>query len=288
MTSETERLLKLIGEAAKVEIVAGNYRGLDGLRVLVDFNEGRVPAHTWTDYRPELNEPVWVAVINGVAYMVGPTVPKPPQGTVVSTGGGFAVVTTDIGDVTAIHPAGATYNPGDIVRLIWSGGPFIVSVLSVAPVTPEVPPPPGGGGGRQTVTFTAIDSGSYQNWWRTNDVWSSENNIGAWFYGTKMTDTIPNTATVVAAEIYLPLLKVLGAAPFGRHDASFKPASGPVSIIDTVTLSARSGWVPIPVAYLEWMKVNPGGFGFGLGGYNIWAGTQRDGQSGAIRVTYES
>lgn len=289
MADEPEVILELFKNKSKVQLLPGNYRGLDGLRVVVDFDGGRVPAHSTTPYRPEINEPVWVAVIDGVAYMIGPTIPKPGDGVVDSTGIDTVTVTTDIGDVTATHASGATFTPGDEVKLYWSDGCHIIAKKSTTTVPGEVPSAPGGGGIRIVNTFTAIDSGSYQSGfgWRINDVWSSASNIGAWFYGTKIRDTIPDTAVIVSADIYLPLLQDVGAAPFGRHAYATKP-SGSLSFAATSTLPGKSGWVPIPTTLIDELKVNTGGLGYDIGGYNIWAGTQKDGLSGAVRVTYDT
>lgn len=289
MADEPEVILELFKNKSKVQLLPGNYRGLDGLRVVVDFDGGRVPAHPTTAYRPEVNEPVWVAVVDGVAFMLGPTVPKPADGTYVSDSGGVATVATDIGDVEATYLSGASFTPGDELKLFWSDGCHILGKKSTSVAAGQVPPPGGSEASRFVKTFTAIDSGSYQSGygWRINDVWSSASNIGAWFYGTKIRDTIPDNAVIVSAEIYLPLLKDLGAAPFGRHDQASKPG-GAVTITATSTLPGKSGWVSIPTSLIDELKVNTGGLGFGLGGYNIWAGTQKDGQSGAVRVTYDT
>lgn len=289
MSGETQTILKLIGEKSRVQVVSGFYRGLDGLRATVDFADGRVPAYFTSAYRPEVNEPVWVMVADGVAYMLGSTVPKPADGEIVSEADGVAVVSTDIGDVRATFDLGRTFTPGDKVRLSWHGGCWIEGVRSDLPPNPDVPPAPGGGGGVQTVVFTAIDSGSYQEGygWRTNDVWSSASNIGAWFYGNKIMDTIPDGAAILSAEIHLPQVRDLGAAPFGRHDAPWKP-NGPVAVHQAGELPGRAGWVPIPTSLIDHLKSHPGGLGYALGGYNIWNGIQKDGQSGAVRVTFSS
>lgn len=287
--TEAQTILKLVGDRSRVQVVSGFFRGLEGARASVDFNDGRVPAYFATPWRPEVNEPVWVMVTDGVAYLLGPTSAKPAVGVVVSVSGGRAVVSTDIGQVTATYDLPRTYSAGDKVRLSWNSGCWIDGIRSDVPPDPDVPPAPGGEGKRQTRRFTAIDSGSYQSGhgWRINDVWCSASNIGAWFYGTKIRDTIPDGATIHSAQIYLPQRKNLGAAPFGRHGSATKPV-GPVSFAATAELPARSGWVSIPTSLIDYLKANTGGLGFAGGGYSIWSGTQRDGQSGTVRVTYTS
>jgi hypothetical protein len=287
MVEQSDVILELFNSKSNVQVLPGYYRGLDGLRALVDFSGGRVPAHPAASFIPEVNDPVWVAVVDGVAWMLGPSVLRPGNGEVVSEAAGIAIVDTIIGHVPATYNSGATLSPGDQVKLYWNEGCHVIGVRSDSPAAPDAPPPVVGGGVQQTVSFSAIDSGSYQSGygWRINDVWSSSSNIGAWFYGTKIRDTIPDSAVIDSAEIYLPLLKDLGLFPFGRHDYATKP-SGAVSFSGVTTLPGKSGWVPIPVSLIDHLKVNTGGLGFDLGGYNIWAGTQKDGQSGTVRVTY--
>lgn len=289
MSTETEMILDLIGKKSRVQIVAGFFRGVDGLRATVDFSDGRVPANFTSSYMPELNEPVWVLVADGVAYMLGPTRPKPTNGVIATITGGVASVQTDLGRVDATFDLGRTYSSGDAVKLLWGDGCWILGVRSDVRPDPEVPPAPGGGGGRRTVTFTAIDSGAYENSWWQNDVWCSARNIGAWFYGNKFRDTIPDDASIISARIYLPQTKNLGAAPFGRHGFATKPVGAvtfaAVSELPEVS-GRRTGWRSIPVGLIDHLKSNTGGLGFAGGGYSIWAGTQKDAQSGAVRVTY--
>lgn len=287
--NETDIILKLIKEKSRVKVIPGNYRGLDGVQALVDFSGGRVPVSFATAFRPELNEAVWVLIVDGVPFLLGPTVPKPYDGTIVSTSGGFAVVDTDIGQVTATYEFGATLSASQQVKLIWGNGCHIVSVMSAVADPPIVPDPaPNPTPSTYTKTITANSSSSYQSGygWRTNDVWSSAHNQGLWFYGTKIRDTIPDTATIDSAQVYLPHpIQLLGARPFGRHAYGSKPSGAPTLTAES-TLGGTSGWVSIPTSLIDWLKANVGGVGFDIGGYNIWPGTQSDGQSGALRITY--
>lgn len=291
--NQHEVLLRLLHEKTVTKVIPGNYRGLDGTRALVDFAGGRVPVNMATAWRPEMNEAVWVLISDGVPYLLGPTVAKPYDGTIVSTSGGFAVVDTDVGQVTATYEYGASLSAGQQVKLMWGNGCHIVAVMSAVPTPPDPVDPPAPAAPtptRVTRTITANSSSSYQSGygWRTNDVWSSAHNQGLWFYGTKIRDTIPNTATIISAQIYLPHWKqLLGARPFGRHAYASHPGGAP-TISATSTLPGTSGWVSIPTTLIDWLKVNTGGVGFDIGGYNIWPGTQSDGQSGALKITYQN
>lgn len=287
MATEVEALLKLIGSKLEGRALTGVYRGLDGIRAIVDFDGGRVPAHMMTPYMPEVNEAVWVLVLDGVAYVTGPAAPRPGNATVLSASGGTARVSTALGDVTATYDGATSYPAGTLVKLAWVEGAHIIGRRGAVPA-PVVPPPPEQAGPQtQTRTFYPTDSGSYQPGygWRTADVWSSSNNSGGWFYDNQIRDTIDDAAKILAAEIYLPKPdRLLGARPFGRHGHASKP-QGALQFFDTSTLGGTEGWVGIPLGLIEHLKANTGGLGFDIGGWNVWPG-KRDGQSGALRVTF--
>lgn len=228
---------------------------------------------------------------NGDLVLTGPTAPRAKVGRVTATGTLTTVEYPNGSGVTAQLQRNAAYTPAvnDLVLIEWESGGVIVGKIGAAPtnVTPDPPAP--AAPKPITATFTAIDSGSYQApWgWRTNDVWSSASNLGAWFYGSKIRDTIPDAATIQKAQIYLPLQQQLGSAPFGRHGNATKPA-GVVSFAALAEIgSDRSGWVSIPTSLIDHLKSNTGGLGFNYGGYNVWRGRQSDGLSGAVRVTYK-
>lgn len=193
--------------------------------------------------------------------------------------------------VTATLTKNSSYSPvvNDVVLIDWSSGGSVVCKLDAVPTTTTPDTPATAAPKTFDVTFTALDSGAYQSGygWRTNDVWSSASNLGAWFYGSKIRDTIPDAATILTARIFLPLSQQLGAAPFGRHASATRPG-GAVSFSATSTLSSLTGWVSIPTTLIDHLKSNTGGLGFDYGGYNIWRGTQKDGLSGAVRVTYKA
>lgn len=228
---------------------------------------------------------------NGNLVLQGPVNARATTGRVTATGALTTVEYPNGSGVTAQLRRNSAYTPAlnDLVLLDWSSGGVIVGKIDSNP-TPPAPELPSTGGPQDfDVTFTALDSGSYQSGygWRTNDVWSSASNTGGWFYGSKIRDTIPDTAVITGAWIYLPLQEQLGGAPFGRHGSDSKPG-GALGFADVTTLQSRSGWVPIPAGLIDYLKANPGGLGFGFGGKNIWRGTQKDGSSGAVRVTYRA
>jgi hypothetical protein len=287
VTSEGDALLKLINERAKVRRVAGNYRGLDALRAVVDFDGGRVPAHFATAWRPVVNDPVWVDIIDGVAWLVGPTAPQASDGTVVSVGGGLVVVSTDIGEIEATYDSGATLTAGQSVKLYASGGYHVVGVKSSSPVAPTPAPGGGGSGGEVTQTFTAVDSGSFQSYWWTNRVYASSSNEGCWFYGSKISDTIPASATILAVDILIDAVQIQGGDPiFTTHPHYSRPAGSPGLSGGTAVDVTGPGWWGLPASFGDALKAGGGAAGVGCnhGGYNIF--TAAPGDSGSLRIRY--
>ncbi|MEV4735568.1 MULTISPECIES: hypothetical protein [unclassified Microbacterium] len=290
MTDESDVLLGIVGGKSAVRMVAGAYRGLDGLRAVVDFEGGRVPAYFGSPWRPVINDPVWVQIVDGVAWLMGPTAPLASDGTVVSVSGGVATIATDVGNVVATYNTGVTLTAGQPVKLLAHGGYHVVGVKASTPVAPT--PDPGGGGGSTliTQTFTAIDAGSFQSgrWW-TNQVVAGDSNQGCWFYNLKLGWTIPASAVPSSIEIYLNPVRIQGADPiFTVHPHATKPAGSP-GLVGGVPIDVTgAGWYSLPVSFFNALKSGGGSAGVGLnhGGYNIFASLAQDPQCGTIRTTY--
>lgn len=285
-----EQVQHALAEIKATESLVGLFVSQTGNIATVDQAASRLVVKSVTQVPVRPGDAVRLEWRSGELVMLGPTVPRATVGRITAPGNPATVEYPAGSGVTAALPVmnGISLVVNDLVFLDWGSAGLIVGKIST-PVEPPAPgPPPPTGGGRRTERFEAIDSGSYQNYWRTNDVWSSASNFGAWFYGSKIRDTIPDNATIISASINLPLDKELGVAPFGRHPFDEKP-SGPLTITATSTLDKPwNGETKIPLSLVDHLKANPGGLGFGIGGYNIWRGTQRDGSSGALTVTYET
>lgn len=284
-----EELLQVLGDLPATGSVVGVFVSQVGNIATVDQASSRLQVKSVTQTPCLPGDAVRLEWRGDELVMLGPTVPRAAVGKITATGNPATVEYPAGSGVTAVLPVmnGATLAVGDLVFLDWSTAGLIVGRINI-PVAPEVPDDPSGpGGGTRTERFYAIDSGSFQSGygWRTNDVWSSASNIGAWFYGSKIRDTIPDNASIQSASIVLPLRERLGAAPFGRHSAEQKP-SGSIAIVSTGSLPNLSGEVSIPTGLIDHLKSNPGGLGFDFGGKNIWTGTQNDGESGRVTVTY--
>ena len=99
--------------------------------------------------------------------------------------------------------------------------------------------------------------------------------------------SIPDTATINSAEIYLPLFYDTGARPIAQlHTSPAKPGGNVTVTGATFTLNSFSGWCPIPTSYLDYLKANDGGIALVGGGWKKYRGRDADGLSGALRVTY--
>jgi hypothetical protein len=291
---QATQILKLIGEKSKVQVLSGFYRGLDGLRVTVDVGGGRIPADVVTQFRPEVNEPVTVMIVDGSAFMVGPTIPKPGQGTVLTApAGGYVSVSTDIGNILATYPAGASLTSGQQVKLFWSDGPHVISVMSTTPVVQ--PPEEGGGtgGGERAEVFTAVDAGSYRGssgWWQSQ-VWASDGNLGSWFYSTKLPDTIPSNAQMLSIEIYLPIAAKYYDTPpnFAVHRLAAKVGEPDLYGMTPIG-TGGDGWYALPIGFANELKKGGGALGVGVrhGGYTKFHALSADGMSGALRIRWRT
>lgn len=223
--------------------------------------------------------------------MLGATRARSALGRVTVAGNPATVEYPDGSGVTAQLPvaAGMTVAVADHVVIDWDSYGTIIAKVS-APSSPVVPGAPSGAGRQQvTQTFTAIDSGSFHSsygWW-TGDVIASTSNVGCWFYGAKIKDTIPDQATILSASIYLPARQnVYGPPLLGVHPNGWKPPGNP-GLNGLGVLDPDQGQVPIPTAWIDLFKVGDGGVGVAQGGsYNIYSAVGADGNSGAITVVY--
>ncbi|WP_382307270.1 hypothetical protein [Herbiconiux sp. UC225_62] len=279
------------------ELLAGTYIGNDdatGLCIVDTGNFERVTIPNLGFYLPLPGDPVRVWRIGNQMLLLGPAKPKPPEATVEAfgidgSGALFLDARTTDGVLRTHLRAYDTYDEpaiGDLVAINWPLGGIVegrfTSPAASAPVNPTDPVKP-----VTDLEFPAIDSGSWRSgsgWW-TAEVWSSDTNTGAWFYGTAVADTIPDAATITRIQIYLPRYFASGGAPtFGVHSSPAKPG-GNVAVDSAVPLDA-DGWVDLPLAFGEYLKSNPGGIGTATGGYHKYRSVSSDGLSGRLRISW--
>lgn len=286
---DTTAIQDLFDGKSKVTVWPARFVGIDGGGVLCDISNGdvtgRVPAQVWTSYRPEVGESVTVVAVDGSFYLAGPATLKPAEGTITAVASDSVAVDTDIGSVTASINNGATLSAGQVVKLYWSNGAHVLGALTAAPVPPPPPDPPQPSKSQHVDTFTAVDAGTFSGgrWWQPQ-VWASDSTLGAWFYGSKLSDTL-RSAEVTKLEIYVSFASKFGAPPnVGTHPDAGKPAGGP-SISNAQPMNLQNGWNELPLAWGVALAQNGGGIGFAHGGFNKAHSLAEDALSGALRFT---
>jgi hypothetical protein len=236
---------------------------------------------------------------------VGPTtvclgaLPKPAHGIVKSAPSGGRVVVTADDDLDYSVNYNNLYTPtvNDNVKLDWDliGG-FVVGPTASTPtgdpniVVPSGPPPIEGGGGPHEQIFYPSDSGTTDGSgsWFTTEVFCSDSDVGAYFYGGQIVGTIPPGATITDGSIYIEetanyypgSLATLGTSNIG--DKSGVPAASNV-----INLSAGSGWKSLGGPILGALQTGAAtALATAHGGYHIFA--PKGGLSGAIDIKWST
>lgn len=280
----------LLNGKAKVTMWLATFVSIDGSVAWCDVanggQSGRVPTRVTTSYRPQVNEQVFVLAVDGKYFLLGPSVPKPAQGTVTSVGSNTVVVSTDLGDVTASVGVGMSLSSGQVVKLFWSDGAHVLAALTAAPTPVTPPPPPASEPARHVDVFNAVDAGSFSGgrWWQPQP-WASDTTLGAWFYGSKIRDTL-RAATVQKIELYASVASRYGNLPnIGYHPHAAKTGAGP-SVTAARGIDVADGrWITLPLSFGQFLATNVGGIGLAHGGFNKFRSLAQDAQSGALRIT---
>ncbi|QWT24935.1 hypothetical protein KPL76_06150 [Subtercola sp. PAMC28395] len=287
--SDTQKLLIEIAKRTKFTSTVARMISATQTQMVVDSGGGPFTASVASDYLPEVNDTVIVWSFDGVHFVVGSAVMKPGQGTVVSVSGNFVTLDTVFGQVTVPFMRGITPAVSDVWMLSWNGGGKAVIPLSTSPV-PGVPPPVTDGGAVQHVdTFTAVDAGSYgYGSWKRGQVISSDHWQGAWFYGSKISDTLPSSAVVTKVELYLSVAQIIVNANtnIALHGYQSMPGGAP-SYGTSVSVPPISGWVTLPNSFGSALQTGGGSAGVGTntGGWTNFSSLSQDGQSGTIRIS---
>ncbi|ROS62211.1 hypothetical protein EDF38_1314 [Frigoribacterium sp. PhB160] len=289
MTTDVEQLESLLGDKSRVGMYAGAFVSYEDKAATVDLEGSRLLGiKSATPYLPAVGEQVWVQFIDGVPWLLGPTVIPPGDGTIVTVSSESAVVETDIGRITATYTAGQALSSGQNVKLYWQGGPHVIGPLATTPPPKPTPDPPAPSpSSRHVDVFTAVDAGSWSGayGWRQAQVWASDSLLGAWFYGSKIRDTLADAA-VEKIEIWSTLTQIRGNPPvFATHPHAGKPTGAPALSSSTATPVASGRWVQLPLSFGQFLASNVGGIGLNHGGYNKFRSLAEDPQSGALRIT---
>lgn len=172
-------------------------------------------------------------------------------------------------------------------------GPTLMAGLTAGPISPLAPPDPAGGAVvDRSHIFTPIDSGSYRagNWW-SDDVYAQSGQTGAWFYGTKINDTIPDTATILSIELFIVNDDPIQGTPnIGYHSYPTKVDGVNVNVSGAPAVPIIFGWSSLPTYYGDYLKATSGGIGIDGNsmGTTICKSSRKDGSSGALRIYWRS
>jgi len=282
MASSTDLILARLATIPDVAQQTAIFVNMEGPLAVVNIGDRAVAIPCSGFYPPLTGMVVQLERRNGQLLLTGPAVPLDPMGVMVSAGTPKALVNS--GGVEYLLGLRDTYSPvvGDKVEINWATAIIQGKVtVAAAPVNPTLNLPPAAGPLSTDPVF-AEGSGSYQGRWWMNDVWASNNNDGAWFYGGRIQSALAG-ASISKVETYLPLMSQIGNVQIGVHSSGSQPG-GPVSVSMLTSLGNRSGWVELPVAFANYLRDNAGGiFVAGGTGSNRWKGTQKDALSGALR-----
>jgi hypothetical protein len=287
-----DEVKRKLNNVDKVSRLIGTFVSTDGLRAVVDVGGGRIPAD-FSGYLPEVNEPVWVLVVNGTYTILGPTQLRPDRGTILAPPTGNLVqLSTPIGNITCPYASGLSLAIGQVVKLgAWSGGSFVYAIMSTQPAPDTPPGPPDPGISDREQVFIATEAGSYRSgsgWWQAQ-VWASDNNQGIWGYGSKIPDTIPASAIPLSIEIYISANQISGSPPvFALHAYGGTTGAPAPTFIGDTPVAVTPGWVALPTSFINNLKAGGGSYGVGVnhGGYSIFKSLGEDPMSGALRIRW--
>lgn len=290
MRNPDEWIADALARVPVVESIVGVFVSQDGPVATVDVAGRRLLVKAATQLQVLPSDPVRLERRGPDLVVTGPSTNRATLGTVTVAGNPATVEYPDGSGVTADLPVvdGLTVDVADTVIIDWASGGTVTAVVA-SPLSPEAPEDPGAGSGQTvTVTLFADQSGSYGSSWWTDEVWASSSYVGGWFYGTKIKDSIPDSAVILSASIYLPAASTFGDPPnFGIHNQAVRPA-GSLTVSSTVALSPRVGEVPLPTSWFDTLKASDGGIGVNHGGRNVYRSVGADGNSGRLTVTYRT
>lgn len=295
MNSSASLLAEALQSISEVDVLLGSFVAQDGVLATVDVGDARLTVPTLAHVQPITGDAVRLLRVGKQLILIGGTVPRSPIGRVSATGSPRCTVEYPAGSgVTQLmaYPNNITPAVNDVVLIDWASGGTIAARLSTNPTAPTptpAPPPPSSSPVTQVFTAVGSRTRSASGWLNSSEVWASATTKSAWWYGSKIRDTIPDVATILSAEIYLPIFQNFGSDPLLRvHTDASQPSGNPNFVAGSAALNPRQGWVPIPTGYIDQLKVTTGGVGFDTGGFNKYRGVTTDAQSGALRVTYRS
>ncbi len=288
MTLQAEAIAEIAARIPTVRRMTGRFVRMDGLLAVVEVGPGvyaRARCVGWSTFIPGMV--LQLQHDAGQLIATGPAKPLNPIGTVKVAGTPISTVTVDGVDYPMSRLATYTPRPGDVVVLDWSSA-TINGLRTTSPEPPPPVPPEGGGAEPLDLTVQAASSGNY---WRGGGIWNSTdprastNNTGAWFYGSKISDSLVGAA-LSGASVFLPAARQPGTVLLGLHPHLTQPGGQP-TVSSATAIPSATGWVPLPSGFAAALQ---SGAARGLtvqssNGDNLWRGVPADPLSGAIRFT---
>lgn len=256
---------------------------LDQASGVATFNvNGGVQSARVFGYPPAVGVEALLLYIGGVPFCLGPAY-RAPWGVVAELpSAGKVTVSGDDGRPYSVPYADSLdLLVGDRVAIEWSSG-VVVAEPGSEVAEGDTAGPADGGGGERSWTFWAVDSGSYGSRWFTDRVYSSDSNIGVFFY-QGIADTIPDSATIKSVTLHLDAMQVSGGAPtIGLHALASK--SGPPTVSSAVEIGSGSGDFGLPTGFGDALKTGAAlGVGTNTGGYHIYSPANVN-NSGALTI----
>lgn len=293
-SSSTDLLVEGLDSIPSVGVgFLGVFAGNEGKLALVDIDGRRLSVLYVGQQWPIPGDTVRLLRIEKQMVVLGPTDARATVGKVTATGAPKCTVEYPAGSgVTQLmgYPKGATPVVGDIAIIEWPSGTVVAFVTAAAGLLAPADPTPPPGTQRFRQVFTALESGSYAKGGglQSSDVYASASRRSLWVYGSKIANTIPDNAVIEDIGITLPLLSdQAGNRPMlGTHTNATMPSTSP-TIANLTAIASPSGRVPLPTSFGDLLKTSAAlGIGADGAGYAIFRGVQKDGQSGALDITY--
>ncbi len=287
-------LLRRLREMPSVASKTAVFVDRDGTRVRVNTGDTTITVPFVGLYLPPRGMAVQMELRNNQWVVTGPANPLPGEGIVTAATTPRATVSAWGRTYSLRHETSYTPTLSDRVAIAWyaDGDGVITGKLSAA--SNNTPPAEAGPATPQRFhpePFTAIDSGTWRagsGWW-TRTVRANVDD-GAWFYGSKIKDTIPDSATIVAARIFIPVQDIVinYRGLLRRHIHPTKPGGAPTFTGATKDVQPVTGWVDVPLDWIDALKAGDGGLGFDGGGQWVCKGTDTDALSGALDIEYDA
>jgi len=285
-----KKLASLSGGLSRIQ--QGTCKSVDwgAGRAVVNISGGEVTV-PMVGSPPAPGRHVWVQYVGDSPVCLG-MVAKPLLGTISgSASAGRINVVADDGETYTLPYLGAAPSNGQRVLIDWDvNGVILAGALSAEPEGSEYEPPATQppSVSKKTITIYPRASGSYSNssgQWFDSSVRSDGNARGAYFYGTKVRDSVPSGAEIVKAEFYAAF-EMANYTSVSLGVSTLNSKSGPPTISGgTVSIGLSSGWKNV-TSLIAGLR----GSGRSLATTN--AGLSRlaragSRNAGALRITYE-